>query len=1221
MSGHKAANPPSRTEFYGQGLQNAGSGHINVGRDVNIGTRGIDTLLKVRLTDPRDDKTRIEEQKGGLLYDSYKWILDHKDFQTWRDGKGNQLLWIRGDPGKGKTMLLCGIVNELHKMGRKDWNVAYYFCQATHDQLRKATSVLRGLIFLLLSQQGELLESVRERIEQASGDMFQDINAWVALRSIFARLVEEIERRQQTAFLIVDALDECLDDRYSLLKWVAGLSSSCVKILISSRNWPTIESGLDSAKQKVLLQLELNDNSIAAAVDRYVDFKVAELATSKDMDAKTREAVQLHLKSNSSNTFLWVALVCQGLDREDTYPWDVLDTLYRFPPGLDGLYQRMATQFLTLKEAEMCRQVLAVQALAYRPIHLTELLSLVDSPEKFPRLAKWLRKIVELCGSFLTMRDDTIYFVHQSAKDYLIDHMSESIFRPDRYAGHYSMAIKSIQALSQTLRENICQLPSLGSRINSIEARDLNPLNGVRYACVYWADHLENAKLMNKQDLEDGGIVHKFLENHLLHWLEALSLLSTLGSGIEALTKVLSLLQESGKDDKGLYKLVYDAMKFSRYHKIAIEDLPLQLYSSALIFSPICSVVRKLFLRKPEWLFNNLKIRNDWSLCLQTLEGHSRAVRTMAFSPNSRHLVSGSKDSTVRIWDVATGECSNVLQGHRNEVYSVAFSPNGELVVSSSFDGDIRIWNMKTGACDPDMEYRDERAAWGLRQKGLIKVIDIGEGQYHATPWQKKIIIGSREVYVALSSDGGCVAAAANCFDRKIQVWNVVTGNCIRTLDLSRSGPEPLTLALSPNNRFLAVVLGSTKMECEIATGQEVLFTGGARTQCEEPMSLLQFSSDSKLLVSTGNDGKLCVWEMTVARLQRRISSTLKSDNVNTQELKIKFQKLSPDGKLLGIMGLNRHFQIWDTINNRCLSTIVMKYLGNEVVFSPDNKYLACLWDEEPEYSLAYRTSGDAINVFNVATGCGLWQARTGYYQTFLFSNDGRRLVSSFKSRSRSAPNCDAIEVLNTAEGTCICTFSVNMGSNNRQIECLSLAPSHEGTKVAAICRDGSYYLIRIWDLAVRSCTYTTALLYDKTAGLDCLAFSPDERYIAYIEKTNTIKIFDITTRELLKSLKEFRTSWPTAGNIRWDSAGLLTDRGIYDTQALLNDTRYSIEYGCDEIPAGALSGIGISLKGDWILKDGECYFWIPLEYRENLKSIKEHVQILQWQPISTLQI
>jgi DNA replication protein DnaC len=71
-------------------------------------------LADLRTTDPRHDKKRIQDTKGGLLEDSYRWILDNADFQRWRDDEQSRLLWIKGDPGKGKTMLLCGIIDELN---------------------------------------------------------------------------------------------------------------------------------------------------------------------------------------------------------------------------------------------------------------------------------------------------------------------------------------------------------------------------------------------------------------------------------------------------------------------------------------------------------------------------------------------------------------------------------------------------------------------------------------------------------------------------------------------------------------------------------------------------------------------------------------------------------------------------------------------------------------------------------------------------------------------------------------------------------------------------------------------------------------------------------------------------------------------------------------------------------------------------------------------------
>lgn len=57
----------------------------------------------LRLIDPRYDKARIERTKGGLLQDSYRWVLDNKEFKQWRDHPEIRLLWVHGDPGKGKT--------------------------------------------------------------------------------------------------------------------------------------------------------------------------------------------------------------------------------------------------------------------------------------------------------------------------------------------------------------------------------------------------------------------------------------------------------------------------------------------------------------------------------------------------------------------------------------------------------------------------------------------------------------------------------------------------------------------------------------------------------------------------------------------------------------------------------------------------------------------------------------------------------------------------------------------------------------------------------------------------------------------------------------------------------------------------------------------------------------------------------------------------------------
>ena len=107
-------------------------------------------IQDLRLTDPRDDKERIEANKGGLLREAYRWVLETSDFQQWRTNQHNRLLWIKGDPGKGKTMLLCGIADELQNSLAKSALLSYFFCQATDSRINRATAMLRGLIYLLV---------------------------------------------------------------------------------------------------------------------------------------------------------------------------------------------------------------------------------------------------------------------------------------------------------------------------------------------------------------------------------------------------------------------------------------------------------------------------------------------------------------------------------------------------------------------------------------------------------------------------------------------------------------------------------------------------------------------------------------------------------------------------------------------------------------------------------------------------------------------------------------------------------------------------------------------------------------------------------------------------------------------------------------------------------------------------------------------------------------
>ena len=84
---------------------------------------------------------------------------------------------------------------------------------------------------------------------------------------------------------------------------------------------------------------------------------------------------------------------------------------------------------------------------------------------------------------------------------------------------------------------------------------------------------------------------------------------------------------------------------------------------------------------------------------VRTLQGHTDRVWSVAVSPDGRHIVSGSRDKTLRVWELGTGRCLNTLQGHTSLGLSVAVSPDGRHIVSGSWDKTLRVWELETGRC------------------------------------------------------------------------------------------------------------------------------------------------------------------------------------------------------------------------------------------------------------------------------------------------------------------------------------------------------------------------------------------------------------------------------------------------------------------------------------------------------------------------------------------
>ena len=525
-------------------------------------------LRDLRVTDPREDKIRIEQGKDRLLRDCYAWILDDPSFQRWKSQGNSRLLWIKGDPGKGKTMMMLGFIADLSqkkKAGRsskamsrilaklwptsKSGLLAYFFCQSTRPELNNAVSVLRGLIYLLVTQKKNLMRHVQKCYDTVGKQLFEGHNAVYALRGVLSDILNDPSLPM--TYLLVDALDECTSGLSDLLNVIADHSlarHSRVKWLVTSRNLPDIERFLHSDSLGVKVSLELSANHVTAAVATYVDFKVQHLAALQKYSSETKMEVQKQLHEKAEGTFLWVWLVCKELESVPLYR--TRQVLRELPPGLDPLYNRMLDQIIAQKDpqtAGFCQSILRSATLAYRPLRLQELVVAAGLPKEQFGDVQEVADLIGHCGSFLTIREDTVFFIHLSAKDYFTSSEGLRAFDAVTVTEEQKRITHSlIDAMHGTLRRDMCNLQKPRLRIQEATGRvQHSVLQQVAYACEYWVDHLEACAQDPDGILLDGGKVHTFFQEHFLHWLEAMSLLQKIPETVTAMQKLQTTLRVS----------------------------------------------------------------------------------------------------------------------------------------------------------------------------------------------------------------------------------------------------------------------------------------------------------------------------------------------------------------------------------------------------------------------------------------------------------------------------------------------------------------------------------------------------------------------------------------------------------------------------------------------------------------------------------------------------
>ncbi|MCX7427696.1 MAG: SUMF1/EgtB/PvdO family nonheme iron enzyme [Planctomycetia bacterium] len=248
-----------------------------------------------------------------------------------------------------------------------------------------------------------------------------------------------------------------------------------------------------------------------------------------------------------------------------------------------------------------------------------------------------------------------------------------------------------------------------------------------------------------------------------------------------------------------------------------------------------------------------------------TLNGHTHEVHSVAFSPDGKTLASGSQDATVRLWAVATGENTRTFKGHTRGIGSVAFSPDGKTLASGSWDKTIKLWDVATGRQSALLSGHTCAVRYSPDGKTLasaggdkrIKLWDVASGKNTAN------ISGyiARIYCVAFRPDGKTLAAATG--EPVIKLWDTATGENIATL--RQDGGQINCVAYSPNGETLASAAGrdvfkigftwgdTTVRLWDLATGKNTVVLRGR----PKGFWVVAFSPDGKTLASGGLDGSI----------------------------------------------------------------------------------------------------------------------------------------------------------------------------------------------------------------------------------------------------------------------------------------------------------------------------------------------------------------------------
>ncbi|CAG1980333.1 unnamed protein product [Fusarium graminearum] len=445
----------------------------------------------VFVSHPDIDRESLASAKGQRAPGTCQWILDDPQYQSWLTG-AFPVLRISGGPGKGKTIMSLFLAEEVETLcQQKGDHLLSYFCQFQDKRYNDPHNVLRNLIYQLLkfSQDEPQVDEILKYFETPEKKQ----SALGSLDCLWKILVILLSQPSlPSIFCIIDGIDECDSSEYLTSKFHGYCASVGQRSAESKFQLVMLGRDIDGPETPHVIKLDPdNDQSVRVDITTFIEYSLEPLMVIPGF-AEIRPEITKTLSTRAEGTFLWVSFVIQELTKKKTC-LQIQDAMKHLPKGLYPIFTRML-HAIDYKYQESSADIFKWVAFAERPLTLNDLaVATVDGQGEAD--GRTIADKVAICRPFLKVHQEKVFFVHQSAKEYLSQSQQGQNLPPPKFQlipdqCHDIIAHKCLNAIENDFLRRDAGFKAWCYDHSSCREVLQSTLDGfLRYAIEYWSIH------------------------------------------------------------------------------------------------------------------------------------------------------------------------------------------------------------------------------------------------------------------------------------------------------------------------------------------------------------------------------------------------------------------------------------------------------------------------------------------------------------------------------------------------------------------------------------------------------------------------------------------------------------------------------------------------------------------------------------------------------------